>query len=147
MRALTVRQPWASLIAVGAKHYETRSWWTRHRGPLAIHAGMALDISGLEQTRLIEKALRLHGFRELLDLPHGLVVAVGQLVEVRRAEHLRSGLGREQLAFGDFSDGRFAWDLVDVRRLDPPVPPAAVSASGNGKNDERLASRAERRQL
>ena len=40
MKALTVRQPWASLIAVGAKRVETRSWPTAYRGPRAIHVGM-----------------------------------------------------------------------------------------------------------
>jgi ASCH domain len=41
MKALTVAQPWATLIAIGAKRIETRSWMTRHRGPLAIHAARA----------------------------------------------------------------------------------------------------------
>ena len=40
-RALTLHQPWASLIAIGAKTMETRSWSTSYRGPLAIHAGAA----------------------------------------------------------------------------------------------------------
>ena len=40
MKALTVRQPWASLIALGVKRIETRSWRTSYRGPLAIHAGL-----------------------------------------------------------------------------------------------------------
>jgi hypothetical protein len=39
MKALTLHQPWATLIALGAKQYETRSWGTDYRGPLAIHAG------------------------------------------------------------------------------------------------------------
>lgn len=38
MKALTVHQPWATLIAIGAKRLETRSWSTSYRGPLAIHA-------------------------------------------------------------------------------------------------------------
>jgi hypothetical protein len=38
MKAITVKEPWASLIASGAKLVENRSWRTRHRGPLAIHA-------------------------------------------------------------------------------------------------------------
>ena len=38
MKALTIWQPWASLIAGGAKQYETRSWATQYRGPIAIHA-------------------------------------------------------------------------------------------------------------
>jgi hypothetical protein len=39
MKALTIRQPWASLVATGVKTIETRSWSTKYRGPLAIHAG------------------------------------------------------------------------------------------------------------
>ncbi len=38
MKALTLWQPWASLIAIGAKSIETRSWATPYRGRLAIHA-------------------------------------------------------------------------------------------------------------
>lgn len=38
MKAITIWQPWASLIACGAKKYETRGWPTKYRGPIAIHA-------------------------------------------------------------------------------------------------------------
>jgi activating signal cointegrator 1 len=38
MKAISIWQPWASLIAIGAKKYETRSWETSYRGPIAIHA-------------------------------------------------------------------------------------------------------------
>lgn len=122
MNALTVHQPWASLIAVGAKRYGTRSWPTRPRGPLATRAGMALDVGGLVETGLIEKALRPHDFRELLDLPRGVVVAIGRLVEVHRRITSDPGWAGTKLAFGGFPGGRFAWELADVRRLDPPVP-------------------------
>jgi hypothetical protein len=43
MRALSILQPWATLLLSGAKHYETRSWKTDYRGPLLIHAGNRLD--------------------------------------------------------------------------------------------------------
>jgi len=39
LKAITILQPWASLIACGAKQIETRSWATKYRGQLAIHAG------------------------------------------------------------------------------------------------------------
>jgi hypothetical protein len=38
MRCLTLTQPWATLVAVGAKQVETRNWSTRYRGRLAIHS-------------------------------------------------------------------------------------------------------------
>lgn len=44
MKALTIRQPWASLIAHGVKTIETRSWRTHYRGPIAIHAGATADL-------------------------------------------------------------------------------------------------------
>ena len=40
MKALTIWQPWASLLVSGQKKYETRSWATSYRGPIAIHAAM-----------------------------------------------------------------------------------------------------------
>ena len=46
MKALPVTQPYATLVALGAKHIETRSWSTRYRGPLAIHAGKGLGPVG-----------------------------------------------------------------------------------------------------
>ncbi len=39
MRALSVRQPWASLIALGLKPDETRTFAVSYRGPIAIAAG------------------------------------------------------------------------------------------------------------
>lgn len=48
MKALTLHQPWASLVARGVKTIETRSWSTRHRGPLAIHAGSTWGTHWLE---------------------------------------------------------------------------------------------------
>jgi hypothetical protein len=41
MKALTVKQPWAWAIIFGGKDIENRSWRTRYRGPLLIHAGAA----------------------------------------------------------------------------------------------------------
>lgn len=45
MKALSIRQPWASLIAEGHKTIETRTWapWKGYRGPLAIHASKTVD--------------------------------------------------------------------------------------------------------
>lgn len=41
MKTITLTQPWASLVAIGAKRIETRSWRTSYTGPLAIHAAKA----------------------------------------------------------------------------------------------------------
>lgn len=49
MKALTLTQPYATLVAIGEKRLETRSWRTSYRGPLAIHAAkgwMSLRFGG-----------------------------------------------------------------------------------------------------
>ncbi len=38
MKCISLHQPWASLVVLGAKKFETRSWPTSYRGPLLIHA-------------------------------------------------------------------------------------------------------------
>lgn len=42
MRVLSVKQPWASLIASGRKSVELRSWSTKYRGPVLILAGSGI---------------------------------------------------------------------------------------------------------
>ena len=49
MKAITVIQPWASLLAEGAKLYETRSWKTNYRGEILIHAGKKDPLFGMSQ--------------------------------------------------------------------------------------------------
>src|SRR5262245_33853273 len=93
MRALSLWQPWASAIALGAKRVETRDWSTRYRGPLAIHAAkrvvrdeLVYCATGTEWAA----ALWPLGFRRgdswkhlRAVLPFGAVVAVCRLVDCR----------------------------------------------------------------
>ncbi len=67
MKALTVRQPWASLIAAGVKTIETRSWSTKYRGPLAIHAGAHRPTEG-------EELCGDSGWYWEWDVDHGIVI-------------------------------------------------------------------------
>lgn len=48
MRALTIQQPHAERIVSGTKTIEYRTWVTRYRGPLAIHAGLAVDTTAMD---------------------------------------------------------------------------------------------------
>ena len=43
MKAISIRQPWAWLIVQGYKDVESRTWATKHRGPILIHVGKTLD--------------------------------------------------------------------------------------------------------
>jgi hypothetical protein len=120
--AITLWQPWASLIALGAKQYETRSWNLRWRGPMAIHAAMYAGALGIcfqrDSIRRVLKANRL----EPRALPLGKVLC---LVDVDRCEVIQAALRdrtttREQ-EFGNFADGRYAWHFASVLPLDEPL--------------------------
>ncbi len=122
MKALSIRQPWAALVAAGAKRYETRSWPTAHRGPLAIHASTAFAARdrALCGGRLWADALGIP-LGDSAALPLGRVLAVCELVACVRTEDLGL-LPEPERLFGDFRPGRWAWRLERVHRLATPVP-------------------------
>ena len=43
VRCLSVRQPWAWAIVHAGTDVENRTWATKYRGPLLIHAGLRMD--------------------------------------------------------------------------------------------------------
>ena len=78
MKAITIWQPYASAIAVGLKHYETRSWPTKHRGPLAIHSAKK-SLSEDEYGQLLRHLTR-YGRNKMpaySKLVFGSVIAMG----------------------------------------------------------------------
>jgi hypothetical protein len=151
MKAISLWQPWASLIAVGAKPFETRTWppsrsllGTR----IAIHA--AATRKGMEDvfdafpsidTRPFVDALAKGGYQSLDTLPFGAVICTVELTGAYRVGSHGEDRGRpvfffaSMLAgsrsinsympidpFGDYTPGRWIWRLDNVQRLDPPVP-------------------------
>ena len=93
IKAITIKQPWASLIALGVKHIETRSWATKYRGPIAIHAGLAKppkmfaccqDVGDYVMHRDHEElAMRRRNVvvGDWDDLPLGAVIATAELTD------------------------------------------------------------------
>lgn len=119
MKAITLTQPWATLVAIGAKTIETRSWSTNYRGELAIHAakGFPVDCKWLCFGEPFRTLLYEHGYHHPDQLPRGLVIATARLVNVRATSDLVVSPLEE--ALGDFSDGRFGWLLANVQRIEP----------------------------
>ncbi|GIK37898.1 MAG: hypothetical protein BroJett011_17310 [Chloroflexota bacterium] len=77
MRCLTLTQSWAALVTLGAKQIETRSWSTRYRGPLAIHAGQGYGrwsrsyLTGLCQSEPFRQVLDWAGYSHFDELSRG----------------------------------------------------------------------------
>lgn len=103
-KALTVRQPWASLIVAGVKDVENRTWATAHRGVLWIHAGRVVDPEG--PVRLVRG-----------DMPRGFILGSVRLVDVVRG--YLSGWAEPDC---------WHWVLTDPSPLAKPIP--AVGKQG-----------------
>lgn len=149
MKAITIKQPWATLIALGEKKFETRSWQTKYRGPIAIHAAKSVDKVACED-EVIKNTLAKHGIHSHKDLPTGVVLATAELVNCWRmvyhpgtdvdiAKNIPIGgeldvprkhpdfhkyiePTEKELAFGHWEPGRYAWELDNVKQLDEPIP-------------------------
>ena len=123
-RTITVRQPWATLLACGVKKYETRSWAYRWPGPLAIHAAARMApgdrIRTLQDPEMCKLIARC-GYTSIDDLPLGAVLAIGTMVHCCRTQEVDI-LSHTERALGDWSRGRWAWRFEDVVRLPEPVP-------------------------
>jgi hypothetical protein len=88
MKCFTVHQPWATLLALGEKRFETRTWQTRYTGPVAIHAGRTFnpDVIRLCRDQPFKDALDRHGIRSWEDLPLGSIIGVATLVACHATE-------------------------------------------------------------
>jgi len=117
MRCLTLYQPWASLIALGDKKIETRSWQTSYRGPLAIHAAKKLVIP---EDPVFDIFLHKRGL-SFRHLPLGAVVAICRLSEIRRITY-DDIPDYPESEFGDYTPDRYAWILTDISPLPWPAP-------------------------
>lgn len=109
-KVLSVKQPWATLLLEGVKSIESRTWATRYRGPLLIHASEVIDRLAFERK----------GFdpSDQIRFPRGAVIAAVILKDVRplKAEDSHAA-GFEILdAFG-----RYAWVVEGARAVYPPL--------------------------
>ena len=110
MKVLTVKQPWASLIASGIKHYEFRSWKTNYRGKLYIHAGKGVEKEFVNKFKVFN-----------LDYPKAKIIAVCDLVDcIKLDEETNKRIVKEnELVYGHNPnrDG-YAWVLENVQMID-----------------------------
>lgn len=164
MKALTIWQSWASLIAVGEKVYETRSWPTKYRGPIAIHAAMKDPAKAPIWTpELVKYASHNEKIGPAIFLPTGCVIATGELVNVWHivhhpgtdidvSKHIDVGAesmvedkhdprfydyfvpSEKELALGDWTPGRYAWEIRNVQIM--PIAPGVKGKQGLWNWDE-----------
>lgn len=117
MKGLTLTQPWASLIASGHKRVETRVWRTNYRGPIAIHAAKGFPADAQYFASEERSFGRITG-----NVPLSAIVAVANLNGCRFTEDVVSQISDLERRLGNYSPGRYAFFLSDIRALPEPIP-------------------------
>lgn len=130
MKAITIKQPYATLLALGYKQYETRSWATTYRGDFAIHAGKTMDRKAFEDAEIVE-LLKAAGYQNMKELPLGAVIATCTLVNcmkvTKNALHQGYAMTEKTRIYGipyklgNFSEGRYAWVFENMQMLTKPI--------------------------
>lgn len=114
MKVITIKQPFASLIAAGLKEYEFRTWKTNYRGKIYIHAGLGTDRKAIEK------------FKDYnLEYPKGEIIAVAELVDcIMIDEEVKKELqAKNSLVYSgvihDTSFQGYGFQLANIRKVKP----------------------------
>ena len=114
MKVLTIKQPWATLIMQGYKRFEFRSWQTKYRGDLLIHAGKGIDKEAMKRlAKYISE-----------DMPTGKILGKVTLVDcVKMSPEFKEMLLKENKDI--YTDSSFkenyGWQLENVEVFDEPI--------------------------
>jgi hypothetical protein len=126
MKAITVRQPWATFLIQGMKRYETRTWITDYRGPLLIHAGRTFskDVISLCVVEPFKKLLSDAGYEKPQDMPLGVILGTVTLEACLTAEEAEKSFRPTDVEpyLGDYRRGHFAWRVTNPQPLVVPIP-------------------------
>lgn len=135
MKALTLWQPWASLVIFDAKKIETRSWTTKYRGPIAIHAAvhrpsfLGKSCEGACFNEAVTRVRRYWGWNDSEEcwkgpgvITRGHVLGIVNLVSIDLVENVRDDIRTKERLFGNYEDGRYAWHLALLERFPMPIP-------------------------
>lgn len=114
MKALTIKQPWATLIMSGLKEYEFRGWKTKYRGKILIHAGKSLEKEYAEK-------FKCYNF----EYPLGVILGEATLVDcIKVDENFNNELRNiNPLVYGRSNHvENYAWKLEDILIYENPIP-------------------------
>ena len=109
MKVITIRQPWASLIVNGYKEYEFRSWKTKYRGELLIHAGKTFNKQEILK------------FKELnIDFPTGCIIGKVILEDCLEVDKDLEGklVKKNKLIYSSINRSGYAWKVLNPQKID-----------------------------
>ena len=108
MKVITLKQPWATLVAEGIKKYEFRTWKTNYRGKVLIHAG-----AGIEKKELIK-------FKDLnLEYPSKRIIAEVEIEDCLELDDALNDkiISENNIAYGSKKRTGYAWKLKNAKKI------------------------------
>ena len=114
MKVLTIKQPWATLIMQGDKRFEFRSWQTKYRGDLLIHAGLGVDNEAMKR---LAKYLPD-------ELPKGEIIGKVKLIDcIKMSPEFKEKLLEENsdIYKNSVFKENYGWQISDVEKFDNPI--------------------------
>lgn len=112
MKCLTIKQPWASLIVNGYKNYEFRSWQTKYRGKILIHAGMSLEKENVSKVKEYN-----------LEYIKGAIIGEAEIVDcILVDKNFDNSLKKENsIVYESNHVGLYAWKLENIKKDKEPI--------------------------
>lgn len=114
MKVLTIKQPWATLIMQKDKRFEFRSWKTKYRGDILIHAGLGID---KEAVKRLEKYLPN-------EIPLGKILGKATLIDcIEITSQFKEELKKENCDIytkSSFQE-KYGWKLENIEIFDNPI--------------------------
>jgi hypothetical protein len=108
MKVITLKQPWATLVAEGIKKYEFRTWKTNYRGKILIHAGAGIDKEGMKMVKCLD-----------LTYPSKRIIASVDIVDCLELDDTlnKEIVGKNNIAYGNKYRTGYAWKLENVKKV------------------------------
>ena len=108
LKVLTLRQPWATLVSEGIKRYEFRSWKTKYRGKVLIHAGAGIDKEDMKKYKNVN-----------LEFSSKKILAVVEIEDcLELDEELNNKIISENnIAYGNKVRTGYAWKLNNIKKI------------------------------
>jgi len=114
MKVITIKQPFATLIAEGLKEYEFRTWKTKYRGEILIHAGKSIDKKAMERYKHLN-----------LEYPIGCIIAKANLTDcVEVTDEVRKKLNEKNplVYYGIINNPEwkgYGFKLENIKKIKP----------------------------
>lgn len=129
MKCISLLQPWAGLLALGIKGFETRSWNTKHRGVVAIHASARMPMEGRALLNELHKLMPMKGFNHghlrNICMTTGCVLGEVEIIDTFSTDIpwiVNSKINNIEKLMGDYSAGRYFWQCENPVLYTHPIP-------------------------